>query len=586
MSFIKQQLQTIFSQALAKAYPSLADSSIEITASNQAKLADYQCNSAMKLAKLAQTNPRDFANQWCAQIPNAGLIQSIEVAGPGFINIRLAPAAIAQHLMDMLHDQQLGVQAKEIQSQKIIVEFSSPNTAKQMHVGHLRSTIIGDCLARVFEFLGCDVLRLNHVGDWGTAFGMLIAYLKLEHPHVLDGSETADLTALASWYKAAKKRFDEDETFKKNSQLEVVALQSGNAESLKAWQMICQISRQNYQEIYDLLDVKLNERGESFYNPFLAEIITDLETKGLIQVSDGAKCVFLEGFVSREGEPLPMIIQKSDGGYNYSTTDVAAMRHRTQVEGTDRIIVLTDAGQSLHFQMVHKVAEKAGYLINPKDHRVRFDHVTFGLVLGDDGKKIKTRAGDSEPLINLIYTAIDEALKIIQQRDHDLTEAEQKHLAEVLGVNAIKYADLVGNRVADYKFSYERMLRFEGNTAAFLMYAYVRIMSIKRKITERQNATNAIQASTVMHLAHPSELALGLHLARFDEVILQLTDDLLPNRLCEYLYNLAEHFNAFFRDCRVEGSPEETSRLLLCELSAKILETGMKLLGLKTANKM
>jgi arginyl-tRNA synthetase len=353
----------------------------------------------------------------------------------------------------MLAEPHLAVETSVFKSQRIVVDFSSPNTAKQMHVGHLRSTIIGDCIARVFEFLGADVLRLNHIGDWGTAFGMLITYLKAEHPQVLAGEEKTDLTHLVAWYKAAKAKFDEDELFKKNAQQQVVALQSGNADALKAWQIICEISRQNYQEIYDLLNVDIIERGESFYNPLLAATIEDLTQKGLVTTSEGAKCIFLEGFVNREGDPLPLMIQKSDGGYNYASTDMAAIKHRITEEKADRIAYLTDAGQGQHFAMIFKAAEQAGYLTNAKGGRVRVDHVPFGLVLGPDGKKFKTRSGDTEPLINLIYAAIDEAEKIIRTREPQLDDAEIKVRARVLGINAIKYADLVGNRINDYVFS-------------------------------------------------------------------------------------------------------------------------------------
>ena len=578
-SYIKEHLTEVFTTALHKAFPAIENQPLEITLSNQPKLADYQCNSAMKLAHVANTNPRDFAEKICAKIPIAGLIKELSVAGPGFINIRLAEEALATRLLEMYQDPKLGVDCSLYQNKRMIVEFSSPNTAKQMHVGHLRGTIIGDCLARTFEFLQADVLRLNHIGNWGTQFGMLIAYLKMTHPNVLQGTEPATLIELASWYKQSKKQFDEDPTFKKQAQTEVIALQSGEKNSLDAWNMICTISRKDYQAIYDLLGVRLIERGESFYNPFLEELITDLTAQGFIQISDGARCVFLDGFETRDNTPLPMIIQKSDGGFNYSSTDMAAMRYRTQIDQAERIIVLTDAGQSLHFAMLKQLAEKAGYLIcNGKP--VRFDHITFGLVLGFDGKKIKTRAGDTEPLINLIYTAIEEAKKIIAARTHDLTHEEATQLAEVLGVNAIKYADLSCNRAGDYKFSYERMLRFEGNTAAFLMYSYVRTLSIARKVGIKPAADLALK------LDHPSEQYLALQLTRFDEVILQLAEDLLPHRLCEYLYHLAESFNAFFRDCRVEGVCEESSRLLLCQITGKILRTGMALLGLNPVEKM
>jgi len=449
-----------------------------------------------------------------------------------------------------------------------------------MHVGHLRSTIIGDCLARLFEFLGHDVLRLNHIGDWGTAFGMLIAYMKEQAPDVLTGKKDTDLTHLVGWYKASKQLFDMDPAFKKKSQLEVVALQGGDPESLKAWHIICDISSRAYQQIYDLLDVKLIERGESFYNPMLADTVADLEKKGLITISDGAKCVFVEGFQNREGNLLPLMVQKSDGGYNYDTTDMATIYHRIHDEKGDRLIYVTDSGQSVHFQMIFKVAEMAGYL-DPK--KVKVDHVPFGLVLGPDGKKFKTRSGDTEKLIDLLTTAIDHADKILQERSPELSEKERHHLAHALGIGAIKYADLSCNRTGDYVFSYDRMLRFEGNTAAYLMYSYVRVAGIKRKVNVN---VETILKSESIRLEHPSEISLGVHLSQFGEALENVSRDLLPNRLTDYLYALAEKFNAFFRDCRVEGSPEQNSRLLLCEAVARTMKQGLDILGVQTVDRM
>ncbi|HSX12238.1 MAG TPA: arginine--tRNA ligase, partial [Rhabdochlamydiaceae bacterium] len=465
-------------------------------------------------------------------------------------------------------------------AQRIIVEFSSPNIAKELHVGHLRSTIIGDAIARLFEFLGYDVLRLNHIGDWGTQFGMLIAYLKKKEPEVLTGKKRVGLYELMGWYRAAKKRFDEDPEFKKRAQAQVVLLQGGDEASLEAWQMICDISRKGFAEIYHLLDVKLNERGESFYNPFLSKVVADLEKKGLVTVSNGAKCLFLEGFTTKEGEPLPLIIQKSDGGYNYATTDMAAMRHRIEVEKADRIIVLTDAGQKLHFSMITQAAEKAGYLDSKK---VRFDHVPFGLVLSSEGTKFKTRSGETEKLIDLIQEAIDKAKEIFRERLPDASEKEIEQMAQILGVDALKYADLSTHRIKDYVFSYERMLRFEGNTAPFLLYAYVRIQSIKRKVGKE---ISELIKTAQIQLTHPTEIQLALHVRRFGEVLERVADDLLPHQLCEYLYELAEKFHAFFRDCRVEGSDLEESRVLLCEAAGRILKKGLEILGLKTLEKM
>ena len=371
MQTILKDLSSRFQQAIQHAFPQidLTAALLEITQSTQIKFGHYQCNSAMKLAGQLQKKPREIAEAIVAQLmmhhDNADVIAECTIAGPGFINIRLQTDYLAQRVQKTLRDPMLGVE-RVAGKPKVIIDFSSPNTAKEMQVWHLRSTIIGDCLARLFEFLGYDVLRLNHVGDWGTAFGMLIAYMKEQAPAVLQGQQQTNLTHLVAWYREAKQQFDEDANFKKRSQQEVVALQSGEADSRKAWEIICEISRQAYQEIYDLLDVHLIERGESFYNPLLAEIIADLEKKQLITVSDGAKCIFLEGFTNREGEQLPFILQKSDGGYNYSTTDMAAIRQRIHEEKGQRLIYVTDAGQTLHFQMLFKAAERAHYSIPVK----------------------------------------------------------------------------------------------------------------------------------------------------------------------------------------------------------------------------
>lgn len=580
------ELVQIFHQAIVAAFPDMVINSelIEVNPSTKPVFGHYQCNSAMKLSGLVKTNPREVAKRIIDHLAiiskeQTPFISHIEIAGPGFINIKLDPLYLANRLNRMLRDTHLGVEQIKT-NEKVIIDFSSPNTAKEMHVGHLRSTIIGDCLARLFEFLGYNVLRLNHVGDWGTAFGMLIAHMKETAPQVLDGSMSTDLTHLVSWYRESKKRFDEDPTFKKRAQLEVVAIQSGDATSLKAWRIICDISRKAYQEIYDLLDVDLIERGESFYNPMLEAIVADLESKGLVTVSEGAKCIFLPGFTNREGEMLPLIIQKADGGFNYASTDMAAIRHRIQDEQGDRLIYVTDAGQATHFAMVFKAAELAGYL-NPQE--IKVDHVGFGLVLGPDGKKFKTRAGDTERLIDLLTAAIQRAKTILLERQVQMDAKDIDKTAKVLGINAIKYADLVGHRTGDYVFSYDRMLRFEGNTAAFLMYSYVRVNGIKRKVGIN---IHSLLDHTQIVLEHPTELALGLHVNQFGEVLEQMARDLFPHRLAEYLFNLAEHFNAFFRDCRVEGDAAQNSRLLLCEMVAKVLCQGMELLGLKVVERM
>lgn len=580
---IADLLEDQFRKAVIQSFPvldELKEFPVEITQSTQEKFGHYQFNSAMKLAKLLQKNPRDIANSILDKIQEAkpNFVQKVEIAGPGFINIFIEPTYLAKFVKEILNDSLLGVRKPE--KQRIIVDFSSPNTAKEMHVGHLRSTIIGDCLAKVFEFLGHDVLRLNHIGDWGTAFGMLIAYIKLNEPEVLEGKKETDLTHLVDWYKASKHKFDQEPEFKKQAQQEVVALQGGNPASKKAWEIICSISEKAYQEIYDLLDVKILTRGESFYNPLLPGIVKELEEKQLVEISDGAKCIFIEEFRNREGNAMPLMIQKSDGGYNYDTTDMAAIKQRINDEKADRIVIVTDAGQSLHFQMVFKAAERAEFL---KDKKVQLDHVPFGLVLGSDGKKFKTRSGDTEKLIDLLKAGIEHADRILKERNPEMNEEERIVVAKTLGISAIKYSDLASHRVSDYTFSYERMLKFEGNTAAYLIYSYVRIASIKRKINAN---IEHLKNSTSIELNHPSEIALAMHLRQFGETINQVSNDLLPNRLTEYLYSLAEKFNAFFRDCRIEGVPEQNSRLLLAEATARIMQKGLSLLGVQTLEKM
>lgn len=586
MSTVIDLLSQKFEKAIQKAFPDLEslEGVLEVTRSTQEKFGHYQCNSAMRLTKALRQNPRAIAEKIIGglELENASgtpMIAETSIAGPGFINITLDQSYLSQRVQEIIHDDRLGV-PKPSQVQRIIIDFSSPNTAKEMHVGHLRSTIIGDCLARLFEFLGHDVLRLNHIGDWGTAFGMLIAHLKETHPEILSGEQDTDLTHLVQWYKDAKKRFDDDAEFKKRSQLEVVALQGGEDDARRAWEVICEISRKGYQEIYDILDIKLIERGESFYNPYLADTVSDLEEKGLVEHSQGAKCVFLDGFKNRDGDPLPMIIQKSDGGYNYSTTDMATIKHRVDEEKADRIIYVTDAGQAVHFKMIFQLAEKASF-VDPE--KVRLDHVTFGLVLGGDGKKFKTRSGDTERLIDLLTAAVDKSKAILDERNPDMPEEDKLALAQVLGIGAVKYADLSCHRTGDYVFSYDRMLRFEGNTAAFLMYAYVRVAGIKRKVGI---AISDIPSDTKIALEHPSELTLGLHLIQFPELLDKMSNDLCPNRLTDYLYELAEKFNAFFRDCRVEGVPEQNRRLLLCETVANTLHRGLTILGLRVVDRM
>ena len=566
---LQKLIQEEFFFAITSAFPEVKESEeVEVTPATNEKFGHYQCNSAMKLAKVVKSSPRAVAETIVKHFDTKEHhFASLEIAGPGFINITFKNSFLEKWLEKMLKEPKLGVSVKS--KSRILVEFSSPNVAKEMHVGHLRSTILGDSLARLFEFLGHDVLRRNHIGDWGTAFGMLIAYMQRQVPEVLRGEKDCDLPTLMKWYKESKKLFDEDESFKTEARNGVVKLQGGDKEILKAWEIICDVSRRGYNEVYSLLDIKLEEKGESFYNPMLSQVVSELEEKGLVTLSHGAKCVFIEGL------NIPLMVQKSDGGYNYDTTDMAAMKYRVETEKAERIIILTDSGQALHFQLVYQTALKAGY-IDPA--AVRFDHVTLGLVLGPDGKKFKTRSGETEKLIDLLTAAVAEAKKILLARDPNQDVNEVEDLSKVLGIDAVKYSDLSVNRSGDYLFSYEKMLRFEGNTAAFILYSYVRVKSILRKGSDFTKA--------VLQIRHPSETTLALHLAQFGEMLDQTAEELYPHYMTDYLYNLAQKFNIFFRDCQVIGSEEEKSRLLLCSLTEKVMKSCLDILGLQTVEKM
>ena len=466
----------------------------------------------------------------------------------------------------------------------IVVDFSSPNIAKEMHVGHLRSTIIGDCIARVLEFRGYDVLRLNHVGDWGTQFGMLIAYLREAYPEALTTANALDIGDLVSLYKKAKIRFDEDEEFKETARNEVVNLQAGAEDSRHAWGLLCDQSRREFQVIYDLLDINLTERGESFYNPFLSDVITKLEEQGLLEEDAGAKCVFLEGFTNKNGDPLPLIVKKTDGGFNYATTDLAAIKYRVEKDHADRIIYVTDSGQGNHFAGVFQVARKSGLLPG----NVETVHVPFGLVLGEDGKRLKTRSGETIKLKALLDEAVLQARQDLEARLEEEGRSETPEfidrVAQVVGISAVKYADLSQNRTTDYKFSFQKMLALKGNTAPYLLYAYVRPQGISRK----GNIDFTQLKSTKIVLSEEAELILAKHILQLSEVILEVEKDLLPNRLCQYLFELSQKFNQFYDRCSILNAeePQRTSRLILADLTARTLKLGLSLLGIPVLERM
>ncbi|MGL5804046.1 MAG: arginine--tRNA ligase, partial [Xenococcaceae cyanobacterium] len=481
MISINEKLKNLFSKALVVSFgDEFADIDPLVVPATNPKFGDYQANVALPLAKKLGQQPRAIAQQIIDRLEVNEICETPQIAGPGFINLTIKPNYLETQLSAIQTDSRLGIDRVK-QPQKIIVDFSSPNIAKEMHVGHLRSTIIGDCIANILEFEGHDVLRLNHVGDWGTQFGMLIAYLREAYPDALTTADALDIGDLVSFYKKAKIRFDEDEEFKEIARNEVVKLQAGAEDSLHAWQLLCEQSRREFQVIYNLLDIKLTERGESFYNPLLQTVVEDLEKTGLLEESEGAKCVFLEGFTNKDGAPLPLIVQKSDGGYNYATTDLAALRYRLQQDSANRIIYVTDAGQANHFSSVFQVAKRAGWL----PENIEIVHVPFGLVLGKDGKKLKTRSGETVKLKDLLDEAIIRVREDLEKRlaedGREETEEFKDNVSKVVGLSSVKYADLSQNRTSNYIFDYDKMLALKGNTAPYMLYAYVRVQGISRE---------------------------------------------------------------------------------------------------------
>jgi arginyl-tRNA synthetase len=584
MSSVISLLQDLFQDAIVAAFGSdYQDSDPMLVPASNPKFGDYQSNAAMSLTKQLGQPPRSIAEQIIQHLDLTEICEPPSIAGPGFINLTLKPAFLEQQLMAMQADSRLGVAPVKV-PQCVIVDFSSPNIAKEMHVGHLRSTIIGDCLARILEFQGHQVLRLNHVGDWGTQFGMLITYLKDVYPEALITADALDLGDLVTFYKQAKQRFDQDEDFQERSRQEVVQLQSGDPDSLRAWHLLCDQSRREFQKIYDCLDIQLTERGESFYNPMLSDVVADLEKTGLLVENQGAKCVFLEGFTNREGDAMPLIVQKSDGGYNYATTDLAALRYRTIQDQADRILYVTDAGQANHFAQVFQVARRAGWL----NERVEVVHVPFGLVLGEDGKKVKTRAGDTVRLQDLLDEAVDRAKADLESRlqadDRQETPDFIDHVATTVGIGAVKYADLSQNRTSNYIFSFDKMLALQGNTAPYLLYAYARVQGISRK----GQIDFQTFSQTAIPLQAPEELVLAKHLLQLESTLSQVAGDLFPNRLGQYLFELSQKFNLFYDRHSVLNAeePYRTARLTLCDLTARTLKLGLSLLGISVLERM
>ena len=579
------ELQNRVQAALAAAFgEEYAQTDPLLASTNNPKFGDYQANVAMSLAKPLKNKPREIATRITENLDVSDFCEPPSIAGPGFINFKLKTAYLEQQLKAVQESDRLGI-AKADPPQKIIVDYPSPNIAKEMHVGHLRPAVIGECFARVVEFLGHDVQKVSHIGDWGTPFGMLIAYLQEAYPDPQEAAEASTSGDLATFYRQAKKRFDEDDTFKENARQAVVKLQAGDPDVIEAWKRVCELSKRSYRKIYDLLNISKDivDRGESFYNPYLSDVVTDLDKAGLLVEDNGAKCVFLEGFTNKDGDPLPMIVQKSNGGYNYATTDLAALRYRINEDKVDRIIYTTDAGQSNHFAQIFQVARRAGWV----PESVELSYAPFGLVQGEDGKRLKSRSGEAVPLKELLDEAIARTRADIEQRleAEERTESEDfiQNAAEKVGIGAIKYADLSQNRVSDYTFSYDRMLALQGNTAPYMMYAYVRVQGISRK--------GDIDFSTLdaeMKLTEESEFTLAKHLLQLDEVLDEVSRELLPNRLCQYLFELSQKFNQFYDRCSVlqAEEPLRTSRLILCDVTARSLKLGLHLLGIDVLERM
>ncbi|CAF89939.1 unnamed protein product, partial [Tetraodon nigroviridis] len=621
---INQRLQEVFGLAIRTSFPELENPPLALAPNQQPKFGDYQCNSAMAMAQMlkakgVKVNPREIAERITRNLPDNELIQKTEIAGPGFINIHLKRSFVSKLLSKLLIN---GVKPPPLASRKrVVVDFSSPNIAKEMHVGHLRSTIIGDSMSRLFEFLGHDVLRLNHVGDWGTQFGMLIAHLQDKFPDYLTASPP--IGDLQAFYKESKKRFDEDEAFKKRAYQCVVKLQSKEPDFIKAWNLICDVSRQEFQKIYDCLDIKIIERGESYYQDLMTDVVKEAEDRGFVQLDEGRKIIFAPG------QSLPLTVVKSDGGYTYDTSDLAALRQRLFEEKADTIIYVTDSGQGSHFQVVFAAAQMLGWY-DPKVTRV--EHAGFGVVLGEDKrlqrsrnrirhrypaptsvlglraadvssalpnlprKKFKTRSGETVRLMDLLDEGLKRSMDKLKEKERDqvLTADELVKAQRAVAFGCIKYADLSHNRINDYVFSFDKMLDDRGNTAAYLLYAFTRIRSIARLANIDEATLRKEAASTEILLEHEKEWKLGKCILRFPEILVKILDDLLLHSLCDYLYELATTFTEFYDSCYCVEKDRQTGevvkvnmwRMLLCDATAAIMAQCFHILGLNPVERM
>ena len=558
----------------------ISDAPVPVARSGRPEFGEYQFNGAMALAKTLKQKPRDIAQQILEQVKLDDVASKLEIAGPGFINIHLRDDWLAEQCNVALDDARVGIPAQ--QPQTVVVDYSSPNLAKEMHVGHLRTTIIGDAVVKLLEFLGHKVIRQNHMGDWGTQFGMLLAHLsdKLSHNEV---AETA-LSDLEDFYREAKVRFDEEDGFADRAREYVVKLQGGDAQCLALWKQFIDVSISHSEEVYDKLNVSLTRKdimGESAYNDDLANVVAELKEKGIAVEDQGAQVVFIPELADKEGNPAVYIVQKSGGGYLYATTDLAAIRYRSGTLNADRTLILTDARQALHFKQTEIVGRKAGFM-KPEQS---YEHCPFGMMLGSDGKPFKTRSGGTVKLVELLDEAVERAAKLLAQRDTELSADELNAVARKVGIGAVKYADLSKNRTTDYMFNWDTMLSFEGNTAPYLQYAYTRVQSLFRKADVAPT-----QLSQAINIEHAQEHALAVQLLQFEEQLAVVARDATPHVLCSYLYDLASHFMSFYEACPIlkddVDSNTRQSRLALSALVAKQLKLGLDLLGIETLDKM
>jgi arginyl-tRNA synthetase len=555
-----------------------------------AKFGDYQANGIMAAAKKIKTNPRQLAEKVLAELKLDDICEQPEIAGPGFINLTLKNDFLCETLLKINSDSsdRLAID-KDTKGQTVVVDFSCPNIAKQMHVGHLRSTIIGDAVCRMLEFAGYKVIRQNHVGDWGTQFGMLIAFLLEQNPDIATNPDAFHIGDLEQFYRDAKQKFDTDADFADTSRKYVVTLQSHDKIAIKLWQHIVNESRSHYQSVYDTLEVNLheeNECGESFYNDMLPDIVKELRDKGIAEESDGAICVFPEGFKTKDGSHLPFIIQKSDGAFLYATTDLAALRYRIKKLKANHIIYVTDSRQKLHFEMLFATVRTAGWITDD----IKVEHVMFGSVLGTDNKPLKTRAGENVKLKELLDEAVQRARTVVEEKNAGLDEDKKMQIAQAVGIGAVKYADYSNNRTSDYVFSFDKMLAMEGNTAPYMQYAYARVKSIERKAVEKDvDRDKELSSIKSLDLKEPAELDLAKHIIRYGEAVESALGDCRPNYLTAYLYDLAQKFSTFYNTCPVldaEKSKRPT-RLMLCDLTAKTIKHGLtKMLGIQVVEQM